>query len=232
LESQITIDSALQNPIPEDYIEKYITIPEVSRVWNRIQKEKTIGMTITELKWHSRYKNDVKLQQRIINSLIETTKYLINKGYKILLIPQLFGESYTKSEEYLIKQIQKVNEREIFVLPLELDSYAQQIIIAKLFCIIGMRYHPNIFALKGSTPFIAITYEHKTDGFVKKLGLTNMMINVQKISSQEMVKRFEYLEKNYESIQSRMQEKGLRLIRESQRTTGIVLEKLRKDGKI
>ena len=226
LDSYITADSALQNEIPENYIQKYMDNPEVSRIWETLKKKKVVGMTITDLGWHLKYKNNFALQERIINSLIEASKYIINKNYKIILIPQLFDESHERWEISLLKKIREIDKRKIFLLPIEVDSYAQQIIISKLFCVIGMRYHPSIFAAKNKTPFIPICYEHKIEGFVKKLGLEELMIDIENIDAIKIIDKFNYLEKNYAPIKRFLNKRVPDLVIKSRRTTEIILEKL------
>ena len=61
-----------------------------------------------------------------------------------------------------------------------------------------------IFAAKGNTPFISIYYEHKAEGFAKKVGFTDFTINVEDISAGEIINRFELLEQNYDTVKERL----------------------------
>lgn len=224
LDSYVALDSAFQNDVPNDYINKYNNISEILDV---IEKQKVVGMTLTDLKWHPVYKNYSGLSEKIMHTLPDVIRYLISKGYVILLIPQLFGESDDVS---LLESFRELDKRKIYILPSNVDSYAQQIIISKLFCLISMRYHPNIFAAKGNIPSIAIYYEHKTKGFMEKLGRTDLMINVEEISASEIIDKFIYLEENYNIIKQQLKKRTPQLKQKSKKTTKIIIWKLKQLG--
>ena len=226
LDSYVTIDSAFQNDISEDYIRRYTNISEILNI---IENEKVVGITITDLKWHPVYRNYNGLSEKIIYSLSNVIKYLVGKGYFIFLIPQLFGEVEDIS---LLEDIRELNEEKIFILPSNMDSYAQQVIISKLFCVISMRYHPNIFAAKGNIPSICISYEHKMEGFMEKLGRTDLMIKVEEISTNKIIDKFTYLEENYNTIKEQLKKRTPQLKEESKKTTEIIIEKLKQLGMI
>ena len=98
-----------------------------------------------------------------------------------------------------MESIRELDKERIQVCPPDIDSYAQQVLISKLFCLISMRYHPVIFAAKGNTPFISICYEHKAEGFARKVGFTDFTIPVERISAKEIIGRFTVLEKEYDT---------------------------------
>ena len=221
LDSYVTVDSALQNDIPNDYINRYNNISEILDV---IENEKVVGMTLTDLKWHSVYANYNGLSETIMHSLSDVIKYLISKGYVILLIPQLFGEG---EDTPLLERFRELNKEKIFILPQNIDSFAHQVIISKLFCLISMRYHPNIFAAKGNVPSICIYYEHKAKGFMEKLERTDLIINVEEISANKIIDKFTYLEENYNTIKEQLKKRTPQLKEESQKTTDIIIEKLK-----
>lgn len=221
LNSYVTVDSAFQNQIPENYISMF---PNAMEIINILINKKVVGLTITDLKWHPKYKSYNKMSTCIVESMLEFVEFLVNKGYAVLLIPQLFGE---QDDTVLLQQFQKIDENKIIILSEDIDSYAQQVIISKLFCIVGMRYHSNIFAAKQKIPFISIYYEHKMKGFMEKLDLTELMINVDCISSKELIKKFSYIELNYMDIQKHLDIQVPMLIRDSQRTTELILERLK-----
>lgn len=224
LDSYVTSDSSIQNDISKEYINRY---DNISEILNIIENKKVVGMTLTDLKWHPVYKNNIKLHEKIIHSLSGVIEYLINNGYIILLIPQLFGRSDDVS---LLKKIYKLNKKKIFILPTNIDSYAQQIIISKLFCMISMRYHPNIFAAKGNIPSICIYYEHKAKGFMEKLGRADLMINIEEINTSKIIDKFTYLEENNNTIKEQLKKRTPQLKEESQNTTEIIIEKLKQLG--
>ncbi|MFC1915836.1 polysaccharide pyruvyl transferase family protein [Chloroflexota bacterium] len=225
LDSYVTADSALQSDVPEDYISRYTSISEILSI---IESENVVGMTITDLKWHPIYGKYNGLGEKIVDSFLGLTQYLINKGYAILLIPQMFGGEPLDAPllEDICKLVRGKMGQRIFVFPSEVDAYAQQVIISKLFCVISMRYHGSIFSAKGKVPFIAISYEHKIKGFVEQIELTDLMIDVEEISAEKIIDKFTYLEENYERIREQLKNKVPSLKEKARATTKIVLEKL------
>lgn len=224
LDSYQTLDSAFQNDIPQNYLEKY---SDIDGIINILKNEKVIGMTITDLFWHPLYADNTLLKDNIIKSLQISIKYFVKKGYYVLIIPQLFGR-YTEHEQTLINTIKLDIKENLFVLPNNLDSYAQQIVISNLFCVIGMRYHPNIFAAKMNIPSIAISYEHKTNGFMEELGHPDLVINVNEIDEKIIIDKFNFLEDNYDKIKSQIKTKIPYLKEKSKKTTELIINDLKK----
>jgi len=231
LKAYVTGDSALQNDIPNNYIKKYNNISEILKL---LKDEKMVGMTISDLSWHPIYGRNNKLAEKIKDSFIDAGQYLMGRGYMILLIPILFGELQERQDAGLIQKIftslterKKEGRERVFILPLNIDAYAQQIIISKLFCTINVRYHGDVFSAKGGVPFIPISYEHKIDGFVKKVGFSDLLINAGDITTDRIINKFMYLEKNHSMFKKRLQRKIPLLKRESRKTTQIIVSKLR-----
>lgn len=230
LEACVTSDSAFQNDVSEDGVGKYDKLSETLEL---IKGKRTVGMVITDLKWHPVYRDSKRLAERIMTCCSDVTRFLLAKGYSILLIPQLFtgeDEYIRLSETQILEKIHEVNKERIHVCPLNIDSYGQQIIISKLFCLISMRYHPTIFAVKGNIPFISICYEHKAEGFAKRTGFADFAIHVEDISATGIINRFTALEQNYDTVKERITAINPSLKAQSRKTTKIIMDKLRQLG--
>jgi len=223
LNAYVSLDSAFQNEIEPNYLEIY---DNISYILDLIKSNKVVGITPTDLRWHPSYVANIELRSRIMRSISDITRHLINKDYYVFLIPQLFGLEYNRQEMKLLEDIYQINKDRIIIIPGNIDAYGQQILISKLFCIIGMRYHSNIFATKGTIPSIMIYYEHKMEGFGKKLGRTDLMINVTDISSKNLIEKFEYLEKNHTKIKNELEGRLPLLKADSRKTTEILLQTL------
>ena len=154
LDSLVTLDSAYQNVVPEDYIDRY---PEMSEVITMLSRRKVVGITVTDLKWHPVLGNHHGLSQKIMDSLSEFIDFLVEKDVTVLLIPMLFD---AHDDTRLLELLRPSDRKNVTILSSNVDVYGQQVIISKLRCLIGMRYQSNIFAAKGGVPFIPICYEH------------------------------------------------------------------------
>ena len=89
-----------------------------------------------------------------------------------------------------------------------------------------MRYHPIVFATKANVPFVCISYEHKVKGFISKIGLTDLIVDVEEISADKIIDRFTFLEDNYKVIKEQLRKQSPQLKEDSKKTTRIIIEKL------
>lgn len=230
LEAEVTLDSAFQNEIPDQYLERY---PLLSPTLKMLQEEKTVGMVITDLQWYAAYRGSPEMAAKIEACAIDVSRYLLDRGYSILLIPQLFGPFVVTTSEFrLLERIRGLDKERIQLLSPDVDAFGQQVLISQLFCVISMRYHPIVFAAKGKTPFIAIYYEHKTKGFIHKTGLDDFSLDVQSLSAAEVIGCFVRLERDYDAVKERLRAVVPLLQEESRKTTAILVAALEKRGRI
>lgn len=215
----VTLDSAFQHEVD---IYKYgAQFSQDSDLQIFLSKyKKTIGITITDLQWNPKYKGDIMLQENISSTFREIIAWLSNQGYGIIFIPQLFGNSndvaymssFCNSNTYILPVIQAN------------DCYYQQYVIQKLYAVIGMRYHSNIFSAKMGTPFISISYEQKMIGFMQKASLETYCIDITKLSFEKLVEKFELLCTKYDMYRAYLKQKHNDWREESYATTNLVKE--------
>lgn len=153
--------------------------------------EHVVGITITDFSWHVKYRNDEKIQNNIEKTIKQFIKRLFCEKTGVLLIPQLFGNQNDRN--YLYNYIYE----NVFLMTDEEDAYFQQYIIGKLYAVVGMRYHSNIFAAKMGIPFIAISYEEKMSGFMEMENLQNYLIRLESMSYDGVIEKWDDLKSNY-----------------------------------
>lgn len=210
----VTADSAIQHKIDE---EKYSNqLREYTSLSDFLDKnEKVIGITITELDWHSIHNNQ-ETKENIKNTFNEFISYLKQNGCAVVFIPQLFG----KQNDYdLMSQYMQEN---CFIVDDQHDCYFQQYLISKLHAVVGLRYHSNIFSAKMMTPFISISYEQKMSGFIKLCGMQDYCIELKDLSPQRLIETFEKLEKNHSSVKQHLVDINPMLIERSSQTTKLL----------
>lgn len=193
LNASQSLDSALQHDIDIESNEiKYHKDKLLKRFMD--SHEKCIGITITNLKWHPLYCENSVVNElsHIFHDFIESK---IKDGYGIVFIPQLYGTSNDRDE---MMQYMKTNHTYMLQDDLEeYDSYFQQYLIGKLYAVVGMRYHSNIFSAKMGTPFISISYEQKMLGFMQSIGLENYCIDLNELNIDKLNFKFNQLIDNY-----------------------------------
>lgn len=162
--------------------------------------DKVIGMTLSDFRWHVAYHKDTDLSACIQDSFQKFIKHLTTQGYGVLLIPQLFGNQDDTS------YLQNFMGEGVFMMSNTPDTYAQQYIISRLYAVIGMRYHPNIFAAKMGAPFIAVEYEEKMRGFLELADLSAYGLPLADLSFDSLRDKFEILETRHKDIQNHLKD--------------------------
>lgn len=210
----VTMDSAIQSIIKEqDYmtiLKSYTALDDFMNKYNKI-----VGITITELDWHPVYKNDMNVKNNIKNSFTHLIQYLDKEGYGILFIPQLFGE---QNDSNLMLNYAKLSNN-TFVIRDEYDCYFQQYIIGRLYAVIGLRYHSNIFSAKMGTPFISVSYEQKMSGFMNIMNIENYCIDIKSLSDSNLLNKFKQLVENYSEYKSELNKSRKFMYEKSSATT-------------
>ena len=85
-----------------------------------------------------------------------------------------------------------------------------------------MRYHSNIFAAKTGTPFIAVVYEEKMEGFLELAGLSEYGLALQDLSFETLNKKFQTLEINYDELRTRLKQSLPEWRRRARRTVDLL----------
>lgn len=215
----VTLDSAFQSDISnEQNQQKLVGYNELYSYLDT--KKKIIGMTITDLTWHPVYSKEEGLAEKINKEIKTIIKELIEEGFRVLLIPQLFGEA----DDY--NYMCRFKSEDCYVMSDQYDTYFQQYIIGKMYVLIGMRYHSNIFSAKMNTPFISISYEQKMKGFVKRLGYEKYCVDIRDMKADLIMQKFHGLEAEYWDVKGLLEEKHLKMKELSHKTTELLLNEI------
>ena len=221
-EAVVTLDSAFQHPfdanIERTKLDKYPGLE------NFISDAKCVGITITDLRWHDN-KRMFDREKRIKESFEHLVKYLCDHGYRVLFIPQLFGKD--NDAEYMKKFA--INDC-CQIVSQDEDCYFQQFVISKLYAVVGMRYHSNIFSAKEGTPFVSVAYEQKMSGFMDKAGLSQYCLSINDLNSENLLEKFKLLEEHYDEYKADLNKKRENFIAESHKTTEKLFERFQAHG--
>lgn len=190
-----TLDSALQHDV--DLNSNQCKLNAYKELKSFLDShEKCIGITITDLQWHPVYSQDPELKNRIQNTFRSTIAYITQQGFGVIFIPQLYGNG----NDYDLMSQYVTSSESCYVVKADsdlYDAYFQQFLISKLYMVIGMRYHSNIFSAKMGTPFVSISYEQKMQGFMKKIGLERYCIALNELNYEQLKARIKLVMDNY-----------------------------------
>ena len=162
--------------------------------------DRVVGLTITDFKWHVKIGKNPELVKQVEESFRSFVRYLAGRGFGVLLIPQLFGNQ--NDSEYLKTFAEGPRT---LVMTDARDCDFQQYIISRLYAVVGLRYHCNIFAAKMGTPFVAVAYEEKMSGFLDQAELSRFALSLDQTTPQSLVEKFAQLESEYSSFRLRLE---------------------------
>lgn len=100
-------------------------------------------------------------------------------------IVQVDNNSYgDKDREIAMNLAHRLTEQGITTLPLKIiKNYPDDTIAySEIDMLLGMRMHSLVFATLHNTPFVAVSYEYKTEGLVHSLGLSDLCIPSAKVN--------------------------------------------------
>lgn len=154
------------------------------------------------LVWHPSYPIE---NRSAIDGLYYQIFDYVHRSYPsltIVLLPQLFGQGKKGDYNYFLSLTESKNkgDAKIIVVNDSFNSEIQQRIISKAKFVIGARYHSIVFSLNNMVPFVALSYEHKIAGLLSLLNMSNRLIDITSLSSQNS--RIENLEEKMQFILS------------------------------
>lgn len=213
----VALDSAFQHYGDEDKYNKQLEeYTELSKFLN--SHEKVIGITITDLKWHPVHSKKTELEEKIRESFTSFITEMNKRNIGVVFVPQLFGGQHD------ITYMGSFAQDNCFVVDDEHDCYFQQHLISKLYAVVGMRYHSNIFSAKMGTPFISVSYEQKMSGFMEISGLADYCISIDNLSAADLIAKFDVLEGNYDSYRLTLKQKRTEWSEQAHKTTDAVFK--------
>lgn len=196
----VTVDTAFLDNL------QYINPHNMEKVDSDLEKifveyNRVIGMTVTDFAWHVKYGKISGLNTFLHSGICDFIKYLEQRDIGIVFIPQLFGNQ----DDLPVINTYISEFTNTFILSQDYDTYTQQYAISKLYAIVGMRYHSNIFAAKMGVPFIAVSYEDKMKSFMERWGYRDYMVEIDDFNADILKEKFSMLEKTYHIYQKSLE---------------------------
>lgn len=102
-----------------------------------------------------------------------------------------FGEGDGEVTARVVKHLKKLNAAVLPITQIKSVSHAKTV-YGQLDLLVGMRMHSNILAAVQGVPFVAVSYEYKTEGIARDLQLGSVCIRCEDVNSanlQKLVKK-------------------------------------------
>lgn len=166
-------------------------------------KDNNIILGLTIRKWFND-NNQAKLENSYLNALIK-----LSKKMKVTIQPivQVNAPEYGDNDLLITKKVyRKLKANKVKVLNPKVISGLKNglSIYSKIDLLLGMRMHSNILASILGKPFVAISYEHKTEGISRQLGLGKYCIKCDQVDENNLYNLLITACKNRHHLQKQM----------------------------
>ena len=148
-----------------------------------VNKSPILGFTIR--RWFDGKKQD-DFERSFAEAIIQFVKAFCVQVQPII---QVDGQSRMEFDEIVTEKIAAHLKKDgISVLPtIKVTSVKQGLMgYAELDILLGMRMHSNILAAVVGTPFVAVSYEYKTEGIAEQLGVSQYVIKSEDVDENKL----------------------------------------------
>jgi polysaccharide pyruvyl transferase WcaK-like protein len=163
---------------------------------------------------------------RYFASLID---HAIEAGYKVRFFPmELQGTDRPCIEAVINNVVQKENCEIVEGFPGTSD-HINAVAQCKMF--VGHKTHSQIFSLMAATPLLAIAYHKKTEDFMAQFGLEKYCITDPQLGTEKLIKLFDKINNNLDSINQKEQEIGSKTCMQVREDFARMIEQVRVEKK-
>lgn len=169
-----------------------------------------VGVTVRQWEF-PRQENPKELYKEYIHSVANAIEYVVKKHKAtVYLVPQVTGptpiEDDRISNKHVMDELDDEVRGSVKILSQDYRPEELKAIYSKFDLFIGTRMHSNIFSLSSLVPTIAIAYEPKTTGIMKLLNLSKFVVDINKITSKDLINRIESCINDLESYKGHLKE--------------------------
>ncbi|MBY0063443.1 polysaccharide pyruvyl transferase family protein [Priestia aryabhattai] len=155
------------------------------------QQKFNVGVTVRQWRFPG-HENVDQLYSNYIEAVAKSIEHLVNNyNANVYLVPQVTGPTPIEDDRISNSNVWgKLNDGvKGSVIMLDNDFTPQELkaIYSKFNIFIGTRMHSNIFSLSSHVPTVAIAYEPKTTGIMKMLSLSDYVLDINEITTQDML---------------------------------------------
>jgi colanic acid/amylovoran biosynthesis protein len=188
---------------------------KILQKYNLKTDDKIVGVTIRPWRFPG-LSNPEGLYKKYIDSVVDLTKHMLSKGYKVALCNQSLGPNSHEDDRNAIKDLlQKVQDPNLIWINENLPCDTLKALYSNFYFFIGTRFHSIIFSLTSLVPSIAIGYGgNKALGIMGDFSLDDYVVQIQDVQSDGLVKMFDKAISEYDAIKSQL-EKSMSLVTDS-----------------
>jgi len=141
---------------------------------------------VTTLGEYFQKRDRIKYVYGYVKSLSQTIDYLTEKlNAKVIFVPQVIAETERLITRLILGQVK--NKDRVLVIEEDLSPEELMKLIGCMDLFIGTRTHSSIYALIMEVPVITIAYEHKAQGIMSMLGLSDWVLDIKRLNERELM---------------------------------------------
>jgi colanic acid/amylovoran biosynthesis protein len=173
--------------------------------YNLTTEDKIVGVTIRPWRFPG-LSNPEGLYKKYIDSVVDLTKHMLSKGYKVALCNQSLGPNSHEDDRNAIKDLlKKVQDPNIIWINENLPCDTLKALYSNFYFFIGTRFHSIIFSLTSLVPSIAIGYGgNKALGIMGDFNLDDYVVQIQDVQSDLLITMFDKAISEYDNIKSQL----------------------------
>ena len=160
-------------------VKEFASVPKKNKI--------LVGMTI-----HHIYYRHYFSRQHYIEIMSDIMKQIINAFNAVIVIVPMEEAVHSGGDKPLAQEmIEESGQAEnIYILQEELTSYLTAAVIANTDIFIGTKTHSIVYGLKGLVPTISISYQDKSNQFMKMFNVYENAIDMKDLSVEDFMEIF------------------------------------------
>lgn len=175
---------------------------EVDNIRHDYKGYKLVGITARPYRFPEKDNPDGQYE-KYIASLVEFCNYLFDNNFLPVFVDHTLSDKTHESDRTAIDEICSDLSDKSYAILSNTDYDCQDLkgIYSNMDFVVGTRFHSVIFSLAEGVPSLAITYGgNKGQGIMNDLKLSDYAININDISSSELINKFNHMNKNKERV--------------------------------
>lgn len=168
-----------------------------------------VGVTVRQWTFPNQVEPEKKYKQ-YIQAVVDSIEFLVHeKQATVYLVPQVTGPTPIEDDrigsQHVWNLLSQETKKQVRLLTTDYSPIELKAIYSNFDMFVGTRMHSNIFSLSSHVPTVAISYEPKTTGIMKMLGLSQYVCEINSITSSELVEKCDLAWKQLSSYRSELE---------------------------